>query len=534
MSLKYIFVTGGVCSGLGKGIVSASIGSILKNSGYEVVLQKLDPYLNVDPGTMSPFQHGEVFVTSDGAETDLDLGHYERFTDVNLSIKSSVTAGQVYNQVLNEERLGKHLGETIQIVPHITDKIKKKITFFENNSKKYDFAIIEIGGTVGDIEGLAFLEAIRQLWLEKGPENVLFVHLTLVPFLSASKEQKTKPTQQSVKMLNTTGIKADIIIPRHDYPIDQSVINKIALFSNVPKEYVIPVQTLRTIYEVPLLLEKFNLSKCIAKKFNIPWKKPNLKNWESIVKIIYTEKPIIKIGIAGKYVDLEDSYISVSKAVKDAGYHLHKRVVIEWIDTEKIEKDSKLEWEKVRSVDGIIIPGGFGDRGIEGKISIAGYCRENNVSYLGLCLGFQMMIVDYARNVLNLENANSLEFNENTKYPVVNLMENQKNIKNKGGTMRLGDYKCNIKKGTKAYDIYKKSDLLERHRHRYEFNNKYLKDFEKEGFILSGVCPENNLIEIGELKNHKFMIGVQFHPEFLSRPYKPHPLFTAFLKSIIK
>lgn len=530
---KYIFVTGGVCSSLGKGIASASIGHLLKASGFKVFMQKLDPYLNVDPGTMSPFQHGEVFVTDDGAETDLDLGHYERFIDEPLSKFSSVTTGKIYTEVLSKERQGDFLGGTIQIIPHITNAIKTRILEAGKNSKA-DIVIIEIGGTVGDIEGQPFIEAIRQLHRELGGENTLVVHLTLLPYLRGSKELKTKPTQMSVRELRRMGVSPDIILARSDFDVSPQIIKKIALFCDVDEKAVIPALTVDSIYEVPLNFEKYNISEIIGKKLKLGKIRPELKDWEKLVQKIKNSKKTIKIAIAGKYTELDDAYLSVMESIKAAAYHYDVKPVVSWIDTEKIETDNKLVWAQLKKCDGVIVPGGFGNRGIEGKILVAQYCRENKVPYLGLCLGSQIMAIEFARNVAGLKNATSEEFAPNSKYKIVHFLPGQYEARAKGGTLRLGSWPCIVKKGTKAFDAYGVTKIDERHRHRYEFNNEYRKEFEKRGLVISGESPDHNLMEIVEIKDHPFMLGSQFHPEFKSRPNRPHPLFREFMRVSLK
>ena len=530
---KFIFVTGGVCSSLGKGIASASIGNLLKSAGYKVFIQKLDPYLNVDPGTMSPFQHGEVFVTDDGAETDLDLGHYERFIDENLTQLSNVTTGRIYTEVLSKERNGDYLGRTIQIVPHITNMIKNKIHKASSESKA-DILIVEIGGTVGDIEGEPFLEAIRQMRSELGKENVLSVHLTLLPYLAASKELKTKPTQLSVRELRRIGIQPDIILTRADTnKISKELLRKISSFCDVEENAVIPAPTVNSIYEVPLNLEKSNITQIISKKLKLKTKTPDIKEWEEMVKKIKLTKTPLKIGLAGKYNDLDDAYISVSEALKSAGYFFDRKVEIVWIDAEKIEDNDSEIWDLLKGCFGVVVPGGFGARGIEGKIIVAQYCREHKVPYLGLCLGSQIMAIEAARNLAGLEDANSEEFNQKTAHKIVNFLPDQFEGRAKGGTLRLGAWPCKIKKGTKAYKAYKTETISERHRHRYEFNNQYKDKLEEAGIIISGTSPNGKLMEIIEIKNHPFMVGSQFHPEFKSRPNRPHPLFRDFIKATL-
>ena len=529
---KYIFVTGGVCSSLGKGIATSSIGNLLKASGFNVFPQKLDPYLNVDPGTMSPFQHGEVFVTDDGAETDLDLGHYERFIDTPLSKLSSTSTGQVYQTVLDKERKGDFLGGTIQIVPHITDEIKRRIREAAKRSK-CDIMLCEIGGTVGDIEGQPFLEALRQLRSEEGRVNTLFVHLTLLPYLKSSNELKTKPTQLSVKTLQSMGIQPDIIIVRADARIENKHILKISKFCDVQKGAVIPAPTVKSIYEVPLIFEKYDFTKTICQKLNLRYRKPKMKGWENMVKNIKTPHKEILIGLAGKYTDLDDAYISVIEAIKSASFYSKRKAKIVWIDAEKIETKDTNEWKKLHKVDGVVVPGGFGVRGTEGKIMVAEYCREEKVPYLGLCLGAQLMTIEYARNVAGIKNATSEEFSPKAKNKVVHFLPGQSEKRAKGGTLRLGTWPCRIKKGTHAYKAYGITSIDERHRHRYEFNNSYKKQLEKKGLIFSGLSPDRELMEIVEVKDHPFMVGSQFHPEFKSRPNRPHPLFKNFIKAAL-
>ncbi len=535
-SPKYIFVTGGVCSSLGKGIASASIGNIFSSAGYKIFVQKLDPYLNVDPGTMSPFQHGEVFVTDDGAETDLDLGHYERFIDVNLNKDSTVTTGRIYMEVLKKERKGDFLGGTIQIIPHITNAIKEKVTQAASRNGA-DIMIVEIGGTVGDIEGEPFIEAIRQLRNDLGRENVLYVHLTLLPYLKGSKELKTKPTQLSVKELKRMGIQPDIILTRADHKITDDLIKKISLFCDVELEAVIPAPTVDTIYKVPLNLERYNISKIIAKKLNLGKVQPDLSEWKKLVSRVIKSNKEIKIALVGKYTNLEDSYISVIEALKSALYSFDRVLDLKWVDSERLEDNDKETGDLLKSVDGILVPGGFGNRGIEGMILAARYARENKVPYLGLCLGSQILAIEYGRSFLKDSALTSEEFDEgklvsHKKY-LVHFLPGQDDKRAKGGTLRLGAYACKIRKGTLAYECYKKEWIEERHRHRYEFNNEYKTKLEDKGLVFSGVNEETGLMEIVEIKDHPFMIGSQFHPEFKSRPNRPHPLFYGFVKSIV-
>jgi CTP synthase len=534
---KYIFVTGGVCSSLGKGIATASIGALLKASGFKVFTQKLDPYLNVDPGTMNPFQHGEVYVLKDGAETDLDLGHYERFVGENLTAVSSVTTGKVYSQVIGDERKGTYLGGTIQIIPHITNAIKKRIKDAGKESGA-DFVLVEIGGTTGDIEGLPYLESIRQLRHELGHENTLFVHLTLLPYLAGSKELKTKPTQASVRELRTTGIQPDFIMARADHPIQKELLKKIALFCDVDVDCVIPAPTVSSIYEVPLKFQEHNLVQQIAKKLNLGTLKPKLAEWEEIVDKIKAKKDKLRIALVGKYTGLDDSYLSVVESLKIACYHQKRDLDLVWIDSEKLEKNDTESWSELKSAAGVIVPGGFGLRGIEGMIMTAKYCRENNVPYFGICLGMQIQTIEFARHIFKDERYTSEEFDEQNKltpnFYVIHFLPGQYKERDKGGTLRLGSYPCKVTPGTKIHKLYGEDTIEERHRHRYEYNNDLRKDLEKAGLITSGIFPKGNLVEMVELKNHPYMVGCQFHPEFLSRPNKPHPLFKGLIAASIK
>ncbi|MBU0727723.1 CTP synthase [Patescibacteria group bacterium] len=530
--MKYIFITGGVCSSLGKGIASASIGNLLKAAGFKVFTQKLDPYLNVDPGTMSPFQHGEVFVTDDGAETDLDLGHYERFIDIPLSKLSSFSTGQVYQTVLDRERKGDYLGGTIQIIPHITDEIKRRIRLAARTSK-CDIILCEIGGTIGDIEGQPFTEALRQMRNEEGRDNTMFIHLTLLPFLKASNELKTKPTQLSVRTLQSMGVHPDMIMLRADNKIEKKHLVKISHFCDVGIDSVIPAPTVKSIYEVPLNFEKYDITRTILKKLNLKYRKPKLTEWEKVVERIHTTTKEIKIGLAGKYNDLDDAYISVIEAIKSASFYNKRKAKIVWIDAEKIEEGDKSEWKKLHQVDGVVVPGGFGHRGTEGKVLVAQYCREEKVPYLGLCLGSQIMAIEFARNVAEIKNATSEEFSPKAKNKVVHFLPGQHEKRAKGGTLRLGSWPCKILPNTLAHKCYKTARIDERHRHRYEFNNKFKNQLEKAGLIFSGISPDRELMEIVEVKGHPFMIGSQFHPEFKSRPNRPHPLFREFIKAAL-
>ena len=526
MKTKFIFITGGVVSGLGKGITAASLGRLLKNRGYSVVNQKFDPYLNIDPGTMNPIEHGEVFVTDDGAETDLDLGHYERFTDVSLSRRSSITSGQIYQSVINKERNGDYLGKTVQVIPHVTDEIKSNIYSFKN---KVDVVITELGGTVGDIESTAFIEAIRQVGLENKPEDVLFIHVTLLPYIFGSNEVKTKPTQHSVKELQSYGIKPDIIVCRTEQELEKSKRDKLALYCNVRPENVIANYTANNLYEVPLLLEKEGLAIAACKHLKLRNTKPQNKAWEKLINNIAKIKKEVNIAIVGKYVALEDSYISVVESLKHGGFYNNAKVNITFVDSEQLKSNNVAK--TLSPYDGILVPGGFGVRGIEGKILAIKYAREKNIPFLGICLGLQMATIEFARDVLKIKDANSTEFDTKTKNPVIHIMETQKNVTKKGGTMRLGSYPCKIKKGTLAYAIYGKENIAERHRHRFEFNNDYLERLEEKGFIASGLSPDGTLVEMVEYKNHPFFIASQFHPEFKSRPDNPAPLFRAFIKA---
>ncbi len=528
MNTKYIFVTGGVVSGLGKGITAASLGRLLKNRGYKVTIQKMDPYINIDPGTMSPIEHGEVFVTDDGAETDLDLGHYERFIDENLTKNSSVTTGKIYSTVIEKERRGEYLGKTVQVIPHITNEIKERIYKFENED--IDIVITEIGGTIGDIEGLSFIEAIRQVGIEKGPEDVLYIHVTLLPYIAGSNELKSKPTQHSVKELQSLGIKPDILVCRSELPIEENMKNKIALYCNVRPESVIQNKTVDNLYAVPLMLEEEGLTKEVCKHLKLDKQEPNNKEWEALVeKIRNVENKTVKVAIVGKYVKLEDSYLSVAESLRHAGFENNVKVEIDYVDSEEITSQNA---EKIlKPYHAILVPGGFGNRGIEGMIEAIKYARENNIPFLGICLGMQMAVVEFARNVLNLKDANSEEFAPESKNQVIHIMDEQKNINNKGGTMRLGSYPCILKNGSKAQKLYGKEEITERHRHRYEYNNKYKEAMETAGLICSGTSPDGKLVEMVELNTHPYFIAGQFHPEFKSRPNRPQPLFVGLIKA---
>ena len=528
---KFIFFTGGVLSSVGKGVTAASVGRLLKARGFRITIQKLDPYLNVDPGTLSPYQHGEVFVLDDGAETDLDLGHYERFCDLHLNKYSTITSGQVYEEVINRERRGDYLGGTIQVVPHITDEIKRRIRLVAESTDA-EIALIEVGGTVGDIESQPFLEAIRQLRNELGRNNSAFVHLTWLPYLKATSETKTKPTQHSVRELRAMGILPDMIMARSDYAIEPDLCQKIASSCDVASEAVIPLVTSDILFEVPLTLEAYRAADILLERLNLSAKQvPDLAQWGWIVQESQRVKPHIRIGLIGKYVALHDAYLSVRESLRHAGLLCGVEVDIDWILSSDLEQAENLE--RLKELDGILVPGGFGHRGIEGKIVAAKFARENRVPYLGLCLGMQIMVIEFARSMLGFSDANSSEFNPGSQHPVIDLMPDQKNLKNMGGTMRLGLYPCQIQPETKAAEAYGELELIqERHRHRFEVNNKFRQELQEKGLTLSGLSPDNLLVEIAEVAQHPFMLGSQFHPEFLSRPTKPHPLFVAFLKAI--
>jgi CTP synthase len=523
---KYIFVTGGVVSSVGKGITVASIGTLLKSRQISVSAQKLDPYLNVDPGTMSPYQHGEVFVTQDGAETDLDLGNYERFIDVELTADSSVTSGQIYSSVIAKERRGDFLGGTIQVVPHVTTEIKERFKRLAEKSKA-DVIIIEVGGTVGDIEGQPFLEAIRQMRNDVGRDNVLFVHVTLLPYLNSTQEVKTKPTQHSVNELRRIGIQPDIIVCRSDYPISEDIRNKISLFCDVERKAVIPLPTVSTIYEVPLVLEEEGLGQLIVDKLKLKPHRSDLSQWQELVNLIKTPRQPVNIALVGKYVELQDAYFSVREALQHAVLYHERDIELNWVPSETLENNG--DYSVLRSAQGIIVPGGFGVRGIEGMVKAATYARENNIPYLGLCLGMQVMVIEFARHVLGSNQANSTEFDASTPYPVIDLLPDQKDKKTKGGTMRLGNYPCQLAPGSHAAQAYGQSLVHERHRHRYEFNNEFRSQLEKAGMVYSGLSPDGRLVELCELANHPWMVSCQFHPEFGSRPGRPHPLFRDFI-----
>ena len=527
MSCKFIFVTGGVVSSLGKGITAASLGRLLKNRGLKVSIQKFDPYINIDPGTMSPYQHGEVFVTDDGAETDLDLGHYERFIDESLTKNNNITTGKIYWEVISKERRGDYLGGTVQVIPHITDKIKDFVYSVSNNNE-YDVIITEIGGTVGDIESLPFLEAIRQIKFDVGFENVCYVHVTLVPFLGKAGELKTKPTQHSVKELRSIGIQPDIIVCRTEKELSAELKKKIALFCNVSKDFVIQNLDANNLYEVPLLLSKEGLDTKVCEVLKMKTKEADNSEWISIVNNIKTIEDSVNIAIVGKYVELHDAYISIVESLNHGGYANKVNVNIKWVNSANVTEESVIQL--LKGVNGILVPGGFGDRGIEGKILAIKYARENNIPFLGICLGMQCAVIEYARNVLKLEDATSSEFNKNSLHKVIDIMVDQLNVKDLGGTMRLGNYSCNLKPHTKAYEAYNCELIQERHRHRYEFNNNYREMFINGGMDLTGINQDNNLVEIVEIPNHKWFVAVQFHPELKSKPNRPHPLFVDFVK----
>lgn len=533
---KYIFVTGGVASSLGKGILSASLGRLLLERGYKVTIQKLDPYINVDPGTLNPYEHGECYVTEDGAETDLDLGHYERFLDMPTSRANNVTTGRIYLNVINKERRGDYLGKTVQVVPHITDEIKRCITQL-GQSGKYEIVITEIGGTVGDIESLPYIEAVRQLKWELGPSNALVLHLTLLPFLNTSGELKTKPTQHSVKMLLESGVQCDILACRTEYSIDDELRRKLALFCNVEPRAVIEALDAETIYDVPLLLRKENLDEVVLDKLNLPLRKePEMLEWKAFLhQLKNPSEGTVRIGLIGKYVELKDSYLSIHEALVHAAVRNRVRADIVWLHSEDFEHMNTEDLgAELKDLHGILVAPGFGSRGIEGKIRAIRYARENRTPFLGICLGMQCAVVEFARNVLALENAHSTEIEPETPHPVITLQPEQRHIENKGGTMRLGLYKCRIRKNSLAHRIYGETTVFERHRHRYEFNNDYAERFEKKGMLLSGINPEQNLVEIVELKDHPWFVGVQFHPEYRSTVMHPHPLFIAFAKAAIE
>lgn len=523
---KYVFVTGGVVSSLGKGIVAASLGRLLKERGYKVTIQKFDPYINVDPGTMSPYQHGEVFVTADGAETDLDLGHYERFINEELTKYNNLTNGKIMSTILNKERKGDYLGATVQYIPHVTNEIKANI-FKAANTTKSDIVITEIGGTIGDIESVTFIEAIRQFRKEVGRENVVFIHVSLLPYLKAAGELKTKPTQQSVKILQSMGISPDIIVLRSEYPINNDIKKKVSLFCDVDESSVIEGLDANSIYEVPVMMENLGLADEVCRKLGIVNTKPTLKKWKEMLNKFNNTEKEIKVAVVGKYVELKDAYISITEALEHAGYSLSCKVNIDYLKAEEYDLTA------LKDYDGILVPGGFGNRGIEGKIETIRYARENNKPFLGICLGMQMAAIEFGRNVVKLEDVNSEEIDKNCKNLVIHLMKAQENITEKGGTMRLGSYPCKLDKNSLAYREYGQEIIDERHRHRFEFNNKYREEFSKNGFKFSGLSPDGNYVEVIELENHPYFIASQYHPEFKSRPNKAHPLFKGFVKAMI-
>jgi CTP synthase len=530
MAPKYIFFTGGVVSSVGKGVTAAAMGRLLKERGFKVAVQKLDPYINVDPGTMSPYQHGEVFVLDDGAETDLDLGHYERFIDIRLSRVCNVTTGQVYSEVISKERRGDYLGGTIQVIPQITNEIKRRIALVAKATSA-EIVLVEVGGTVGDIESQPFLEAIRQLRTDLGRENTFFVHVTWLPYIGATGELKTKPTQHSVRELRSIGISPDMIVARSDFPVEDSLREKIALFCDVDKRAVIAMVTNPVLYEVPLTLEKAGAADFILQRIGLQARQqPDWTGWQNLVVEVTRPKPEVIVALVGKYVELHDAYISVHEALKHAALQLGVELDLKWIHSAELEKG--LGWDTLKSVDGIVVPGGFGSRGIEGKIQAANYARTNAVPYLGLCLGMQLMVVEFARHIFNDETANSTEFDRATTHPVIDLMLEQHAVTDLGGTMRLGLYPCCLQPGTIARRAYNEELVNERHRHRFELNNSYREPLQAAGMVFSGLSPDGKLVEIAELVNHPFMVGTQFHPEFLSRPNRAHPLFVAFLQAV--
>ncbi|PSL45823.1 CTP synthase [Salsuginibacillus halophilus] len=528
MSTKYIFVTGGVVSSLGKGITAASLGRLLKNRGFEVTIQKFDPYINVDPGTMSPYQHGEVFVTDDGAETDLDLGHYERFIDINLSQNSNVTTGKVYSSVIRKERRGDYLGGTVQVIPHVTNEIKERV-YRAGRETNADVVITEIGGTVGDIESLPFLEAIRQVKSDVGVENVMYIHCTLIPYLNAAAEMKSKPTQHSVKELRSLGIQPNMIVVRTESPVPEGMKEKIALFCDIKKEAVIEARDADTLYKVPLELQNQNLDGLVCDFLHLPQGEADMTEWKALVERVTNLSGTKRIALVGKYVALPDAYLSVSEALKHAGYHFDVDIDIDWVDSEEVTAENVAD--KLGSADGILVPGGFGDRGIDGKVHAIKYARENNVPFLGICLGMQLASVEFGRGVAGLEGAGSAELEPETEHPVIDLLPEQKDVEDMGGTLRLGLYPCKLHEGTIAKQAYGEEVVYERHRHRYEFNNAYREALEASGFVFSGTSPDGRLVEIIELSDHPYFVASQFHPEFVSRPNRPQPLFREFIRT---
>ncbi|WP_313893337.1 CTP synthase [Psychrobacillus sp.] len=527
---KFIFVTGGVVSSLGKGITAASLGRLLKNRGLNVTIQKFDPYINLDPGTMSPYQHGEVFVTDDGAETDLDLGHYERFIDINLNKYSNITTGKVYSSVLRKERRGDYNGGTVQVIPHITNEIKDRL-FLAAKETNADIVITEIGGTVGDIESLPFLETIRQMKRDVGSRNVMYIHCTLVPFIKAAGEIKTKPTQHSVKELRSLGIQPNVIVVRSEMPVPQDMKDKIALFCDIEASEVIECIDADTLYEIPLALQAQNLDQIVVDHLQMETKDADMTDWKALVDQVKSLSKKVRIGLVGKYVELQDAYISVVEAMKHAGYKFDADVEVKWVNAEEVN-DANVA-EILSDVDGIIVPGGFGDRGVEGKISATKFARENNVPFFGICLGMQLATVEFARSILELQGAHSSELNPKTAHPIIDLLPEQKDVEDLGGTLRLGLFPCKLTVGSKAYEAYGEELVYERHRHRYEFNNEYREQFEAAGFVFSGTSPDGRLIEIIELPDHPFFVASQFHPEFVSRPQRPQPLFREFIRAAV-
>lgn len=530
MTTKYIIFTGGVVSSVGKGVTAAALGRTLKERGFKIAVQKLDPYINVDPGTMSPYQHGEVFVLDDGAETDLDLGHYERFINIRLNRVCNFTTGQIYAEVIAKERRGDYLGGTIQVIPHITNEIKRRIGMVAK-SMESDIVILEVGGTVGDIESQPFLEALRQLRTEVGRENILFIHVTWLPFIGATEELKTKPTQHSVAELRSIGISPNMIIARSDHPVTEEMCDKIALFCDVDKRAVVPMVTTDVLYEIPLLIEKLGMTDYVVEKLGLqPTEVPDWTPWQRLVaEVRRPDKPRVRVALVGKYVELHDAYMSVREALKHAALAVGVDMEIDWVHSSDLEKNKG--WDVVQRADAILVPGGFGSRGTEGKLKAARYARENQIPYLGLCLGMQVMCIEFARHVLGYEDANSSEFDRSTEHPVIDLMLEQRGITDLGGTMRLGLYPCVIQPGSKAASVYKYTEVKERHRHRFEFNNNYREQFEQAGMAFSGLSPDGKLVEIAEVKDHPFMVGSQFHPEFLSRPNHPHALFVGLMRA---
>lgn len=528
---KYIFVTGGVVSSLGKGITAASLGRLLKNRGLNVTIQKFDPYINVDPGTMSPYQHGEVFVTDDGAETDLDLGHYERFIDINLNKYSNVTTGKIYSAVIRKERRGDYLGGTVQVIPHITNEIKERV-FRAGRETNADVVITEIGGTVGDIESLPFLEAIRQIKSDVGRENVMYIHCTLVPYIKAAGEMKTKPTQHSVKELRSLGIQPNVIVVRTEMPMPQEMKDKIALFCDIDPKAVIECRDADTLYAVPLMLQEQKLDQIVCEHLRLKCREADMTEWKALVEKVRNLSKTTKIALVGKYVELPDAYISVVEALRHAGYAFDTDIEIQWVNAEHVTRDNVAEL--LKDADGILVPGGFGDRGVEGKIEAIRYAREQRVPFLGICLGMQLASIEFARHVVGLSGAHSSEFDPNTPHPIIDLLPEQKDVEDLGGTLRLGLYPCKLQEGTLAYAAYGDEVIYERHRHRYEFNNQYRHLLEEHGFVFSGTSPDGRLVEIIELKDHPWFVAAQFHPEFTSRPTRPQPLFREFVKAALQ